>query len=87
MGSIKELRLQHQAVVEKVRALGTSCHRMGDMEEALNSLRETLQKYPDPEELRGCVTWDEMQSALFSTETQQEVRSEGSQLSSALLWV
>lgn len=40
------------------------------------SLRDTFQKYPGPEELSQCVTWDVMQSTLLSErENLQKVRS------------
>lgn len=39
------------------------------------SLKETFQKYPEPEELIQCVTWDDMQAALLGeTESTPKVR-------------
>lgn len=39
------------------------------------SLKETFQKYPEPEELIQCVTWDDMQAALLGeTESTHKVR-------------
>ena len=34
--------------------------------EEVRALREEFQRYPDPEMLNQCVTWDAMQSALLS---------------------
>ncbi|XP_023256896.1 glutamine-rich protein 2-like [Seriola lalandi dorsalis] len=66
---IKELRHQQKAVgaeAETITAVETCCHRLDALEEAVGSLMDTYQKYPDPEELSRCVTWDVMQSALLN---------------------
>nr|XP_020443579.1 glutamine-rich protein 2-like [Monopterus albus] len=68
-GEIIELLHQQKvlgAQAETVTAMEQCCHRVDALEEAVRSLRETFQKYPDPEELSRCVTWDVMQSALLS---------------------
>ncbi|XP_039979920.1 glutamine-rich protein 2 isoform X2 [Xiphias gladius] len=59
---IKELCHQQKTVT----AVETCCHRVDSLEDTVRSLRDTFQKYPDPEELSRCVTWDVMQSALLS---------------------
>ncbi|XP_073350490.1 uncharacterized protein [Pagrus major] len=61
--------------VETVTAVEKCCHRVDDLEETVRSLKETFQKYPEPEELIQCVTWDDMQSALLGeTESIQKER-------------
>ncbi|KAM8724888.1 uncharacterized protein AB9X84_004410 isoform 2-T2 [Acanthopagrus schlegelii] len=61
---MKELR-QQMVGVETAAAVEKCCHRVDDLEETVRSLKETFQKYPEPEELIQCVTWDDMQSALL----------------------
>ncbi|XP_070703471.1 glutamine-rich protein 2-like [Pempheris klunzingeri] len=66
---IKELRHQQKMVgvhVERVTAVEECCHRVDVLEETVRSLRDTFQRYPAPEELSQCVTWDVMQSALLT---------------------
>ncbi|XP_040918160.1 glutamine-rich protein 2 [Toxotes jaculatrix] len=66
---MKELHHQQKRVgadAEPVTAVETCCHRVDVLEETVKSLRDTLEKYPDPEELNRCVTWDVLQSALLS---------------------
>ncbi|KAM9843908.1 glutamine-rich protein 2 [Aulostomus maculatus] len=55
-------------------AVERCCHRVDAVEEALTSLRDTFQKYPDPEELSRSVTWDMLQSSLLS---QREMLQQG----------
>ncbi|GAA6222133.1 glutamine-rich protein 2-like isoform X3 [Lates japonicus] len=79
---VKELHHQQKMVgaqAETVAAVETCCHRVDAMEETLRSLRDTVQKYPDPEELSQCVTWDVMQSTLLSEREniQRELVSSG----------
>ncbi|XP_030264595.1 uncharacterized protein C16orf96 isoform X3 [Sparus aurata] len=63
---MKELHQQHKTVgAETLTAVETCCHRVDDLEETVRSLKETFQKYPEPEELIQCVTWDDMQAALL----------------------
>ncbi|XP_074511859.1 uncharacterized protein LOC141780494 isoform X2 [Sebastes fasciatus] len=52
---------------------------MDVLEEAVRSMMDTFQKYPDAEELSQCVTWDEMQSLLLGgrEDPQQELVSSG----------
>ncbi|XP_035852923.1 glutamine-rich protein 2 isoform X3 [Sander lucioperca] len=66
----KELRQQQKMVgapsgtasdVEKC------CRRVDALEKTVRSLRNTLQKYPDPKELSQCVTWDDMQKELVNS--------------------
>ncbi|XP_044037517.1 uncharacterized protein LOC122869040 isoform X3 [Siniperca chuatsi] len=66
---IKKLRHQQKvagAEAEAVTAVEKCCHRVDALEETVSSLRDTFQKYPDPELLSQCVTWDVMQSTLLS---------------------
>ncbi|XP_034062020.1 glutamine-rich protein 2 isoform X3 [Gymnodraco acuticeps] len=42
------------------------CHQVDALQEAVKSLKDTFQKFPAPEELSQCVTWDVMQSSLLS---------------------
>ncbi|XP_078017367.1 glutamine-rich protein 2 isoform X2 [Epinephelus lanceolatus] len=67
---MKELCHQQKMVgagqVETLNNLEKCCHRVDALEDTVRSLRVTFQKYPDPEELSKCVTWDIMQSALLS---------------------
>ncbi|KAL7377980.1 hypothetical protein ABVT39_006938 [Epinephelus coioides] len=66
---MKELCHQQKMVgagqVETLNNLEKCCHRVDALEDTVRSLRVTFQKYPDPEELSKCVTWDIMQSALL----------------------
>ncbi|XP_032393013.1 glutamine-rich protein 2 isoform X1 [Etheostoma spectabile] len=65
----KELRLQKKMVgVPSGTAsdMEKCCLRVDALEKSVRSLRNTLQKYPDPKELSQCVTWDDMQSTLLS---------------------
>ncbi|XP_029282746.1 glutamine-rich protein 2 [Cottoperca gobio] len=64
----KELRLQQTvaAQAETVSDVEKCCHRVDALQETVRSLRDTLQKFPDPQELSRCVSWDVMQSALLS---------------------
>ncbi|XP_037831037.1 glutamine-rich protein 2 isoform X2 [Kryptolebias marmoratus] len=77
MQLLKELMEQKEALKQKMEELQQQrkpaetpaaedqcCHRVEALEEAVSCLRETLQKYPDPEELSQCVTWDFVQSVL-----------------------
>ncbi|XP_051244496.1 glutamine-rich protein 2 isoform X2 [Dicentrarchus labrax] len=66
---MKELHHQHKMVgapTEPVTDVEQCCRRVDALEEAVSSLRDTFQKYPDPEELSQCVSWDVMQSTLLS---------------------
>ncbi|XP_049417509.1 uncharacterized protein C16orf96 [Epinephelus fuscoguttatus] len=67
---MKELCHQQKMVgagqVETLNNLEKCCHRVDALEDTVRSLRVTFQKYPDPEELSKCVTWDIMQSVLLS---------------------
>nr|XP_033944408.1 glutamine-rich protein 2 isoform X2 [Pseudochaenichthys georgianus] len=42
------------------------CHQVDALQEAVKSLKDAFQKFPAPEELSECVTWDVMQSSLLS---------------------
>ncbi|KAF3845897.1 hypothetical protein F7725_002975 [Dissostichus mawsoni] len=58
------------------------CHQVDALQEAVKSLKDTFQKFPAPEELSQCVTWDAMQSSLLSErEILQKVRSKQSSVS------
>ncbi|XP_047427694.1 glutamine-rich protein 2 isoform X3 [Mugil cephalus] len=63
-----ELGPQQQVLGAQVEtaAVEKCCHRVDALEDTVRSLTDMLQKYPDPEELSQCVTWDIMQSALLS---------------------
>ncbi|XP_018523980.1 glutamine-rich protein 2 isoform X4 [Lates calcarifer] len=79
---VQELHHQQKMVgaqAETVAAVESCCHRVDAVEETLRSLRDTVQKYPDPEELSQCVTWDVMQSTLLSEREniQRELVSSG----------
>ncbi|XP_069381650.1 cytospin-A-like isoform X2 [Paralichthys olivaceus] len=63
---VDELHQQQKMFVETVSAVETCCHSVDVLEESVKSLRDTFHKCPEPEELRGCVTWDVMQSVLLS---------------------
>ncbi|XP_034750818.1 uncharacterized protein LOC117958492 isoform X2 [Etheostoma cragini] len=65
----KELRLQMKMVgVPSGTAsdMEKCCRRVDALEKSVRSVRNTLQKYPDPKELSQCVTWDDMKSTLLS---------------------
>ncbi|XP_035508085.1 glutamine-rich protein 2-like [Morone saxatilis] len=64
---MKELPHQHKmAPTEPVTDVEQYCRRVDALEEAVSSLRDSFQRYPDPEELSQCVSWDVMQSTLLS---------------------
>ncbi|XP_031717733.1 uncharacterized protein LOC116391370 [Anarrhichthys ocellatus] len=64
---MKELCHQQKVEAETASNVETCCHRVDALEESVRSLRDTVQKYPDPEELsHQCETWDLMQSSLLS---------------------
>ncbi|XP_063759396.1 uncharacterized protein LOC134877720 isoform X2 [Eleginops maclovinus] len=42
------------------------CHQVDALQKAVESLKDTFQKFPDPAELSQCVTWDIMQSTLLN---------------------
>ncbi|XP_041812331.1 uncharacterized protein LOC121620367 [Chelmon rostratus] len=65
---LKELRHQQETLgahAETAVAVEKCCHRVDVLEETVRSLRDAVHKYPDPEELSQCVTWDAVQSALL----------------------
>ncbi|XP_059204386.1 glutamine-rich protein 2 [Centropristis striata] len=79
---LKKLHNQQEMVgdeAETVSDMEQCCHRVFALEETVRSLRETLQKYPDPEELSQFVSWDVMQSTLLSEREnlQQELVNSG----------
>ncbi|XP_034062019.1 uncharacterized protein LOC117539799 isoform X2 [Gymnodraco acuticeps] len=59
---------QQQVGAEAVRIseVEKCCHQVDALQEAVKSLKDTFQKFPAPEELSQCVTWDVMQSSLLS---------------------
>ncbi|XP_033998705.1 extracellular matrix-binding protein ebh [Trematomus bernacchii] len=59
---------QQQVGAEAVRIseVENCCYQVDALQEAVKSLKDTFQKFPAPEELSQCVTWDVMQSSLLS---------------------
>ncbi|XP_010770570.1 uncharacterized protein [Notothenia coriiceps] len=59
---------QQQVGAEAVRIseVEKCCRQVDALQEAVKSLKDTFQKFPAPEELSQCVTWDVMQSSLLS---------------------
>ncbi|KAK1878267.1 Extracellular matrix-binding protein ebh [Dissostichus eleginoides] len=71
LDNLKEERkdlCQQQVGAEAVRIseMEKCCHQVDALQEAVKSLKDTFQKFPAPEELSQCVTWDAMQSSLLS---------------------
>uniref|UniRef100_A0A1A7XAF5 Glutamine rich 2 n=3 Tax=Iconisemion striatum TaxID=60296 RepID=A0A1A7XAF5_9TELE len=65
---IEELHQQSKAADSHTQTLTEvekCCHRVDTLENAVSSLGETLQKYPEPEKLSQCL--DFVQSAQFNT--------------------
>nr|XP_008289173.1 PREDICTED: glutamine-rich protein 2-like [Stegastes partitus] len=66
---IKELRQQQKMFCvqsETAAAVEKCCHRVDALEQAVESLRDSVQKNPDPEDLSQFVTREEFQSVLLS---------------------
>ncbi|XP_034448539.1 uncharacterized protein LOC117765981 [Hippoglossus hippoglossus] len=66
MDEVNELHQQQKMFAETAAAVETCCHCVDDLDKSLKILRDSFHKCPEPEELRGCVTWDVMQSVLLS---------------------
>ncbi|XP_062421777.1 glutamine-rich protein 2 isoform X2 [Pungitius pungitius] len=61
---VKEPR--HQQKVEADPSQVQKCSlRVDALEDTVRSLRDTFLKYPDPEALTHCVTWDDLQTTLL----------------------
>ncbi|XP_071029810.1 uncharacterized protein C16orf96-like [Oncorhynchus clarkii lewisi] len=50
--------------------LNMSCHRLDNLDSATKELQDRVWRYPDPDELIQCVTWDIMQTTLRLSQCQ-----------------
>uniref|UniRef100_A0A8C7VCB5 DUF4795 domain-containing protein n=2 Tax=Oncorhynchus mykiss TaxID=8022 RepID=A0A8C7VCB5_ONCMY len=61
-------------LVDRINEVEQYCHRLDNLDSATKELQDRVGRYPDPDELIQCVTWDIMQTTLVSE--QQNLQKE-----------
>ncbi|KAM9472813.1 uncharacterized protein ACWYII_007990 isoform 3-T3 [Salvelinus alpinus] len=69
-------QLNMSELVDRINEVEKYCHRLDNLDSATKELQDRVGRYPDPDELIQCVTWDIMQSTLVSEQQnlQKEIR-------------
>ncbi|KAL0993370.1 hypothetical protein UPYG_G00106860 [Umbra pygmaea] len=63
-------------LVDRVNAVEQYCPRVDNLDTATKNLQDRVGQYPDPDELKHCVTWDFLQTTLVNErqKAQKEIR-------------
>ncbi|XP_045576234.1 glutamine-rich protein 2 isoform X3 [Salmo salar] len=69
-------QLNMSELVDRINEVEQYCHRLDNLDSATKELQDRVGRYPDPDELIQCVTWDIMQTTLVSEQQnlQKEIR-------------
>ncbi|XP_021413973.2 uncharacterized protein C16orf96 [Oncorhynchus mykiss] len=67
-------QLNMSELVDRINEVEQYCHRLDNLDSATKELQDRVGRYPDPDELIQCVTWDIMQTTLVSE--QQNLQKE-----------
>ncbi|CDQ80607.1 unnamed protein product [Oncorhynchus mykiss] len=59
-------QLNMSELVDRINEVEQYCHRLDNLDSATKELQDRVGRYPDPDELIQCVTWDIMQTTLVS---------------------
>uniref|UniRef100_A0A4W5K8F7 DUF4795 domain-containing protein n=1 Tax=Hucho hucho TaxID=62062 RepID=A0A4W5K8F7_9TELE len=69
-------QLNLSELVDRINEVEQYCHRLDNLDSVTKELQDRVGRYPDPDELIQCVTWDIMQTTLVSEQQnlQKEIR-------------
>ncbi|KAK6311941.1 hypothetical protein J4Q44_G00176050 [Coregonus suidteri] len=69
-------QLNMSELVDRINKVEQYCHRLDNLDSATKELQDRVGRYPDPDELIQCVTWDILQTTLVSEQQnlQKEIR-------------
>ncbi|XP_045073532.1 uncharacterized protein C16orf96-like [Coregonus clupeaformis] len=59
-------QLNMSELVDRINKVEQYCHRLDNLDSATKELQDRVGRYPDPDELIQCVTWDILQTTLVS---------------------